>query len=73
MRPGSSDPFYIASILYKMGHYFLDTNNIFEDSAPKLLRDNYCDTKKHSSKPSFVFLTIVSDIVTMIIREKDTV
>ena len=22
--PGSSDPFYIASLLYKMGHYFLD-------------------------------------------------
>ena len=22
--PGSSDPFYIASILYKIGHYFLD-------------------------------------------------
>ena len=21
---GSSDPFYIASLLYKMGHYFLD-------------------------------------------------
>ena len=24
MCPGSSDPFYIASLLYKMGHYFLD-------------------------------------------------
>ena len=23
MGPGSSDPFYIASLLYKMGHYFL--------------------------------------------------
>ena len=23
--PGSSDPFYIVSQLYKMGHYFLDT------------------------------------------------
>ena len=22
--PGSSDPFYIVRILYKMGHYFLD-------------------------------------------------
>ena len=22
--PGSSDPFYIASLLYKMGHYCLD-------------------------------------------------
>ena len=22
--PGSSNPFYIASLLYKMGHYFLD-------------------------------------------------
>ena len=22
--PWSSDPFYIASLLYKMGHYFLD-------------------------------------------------
>ena len=22
--PGSSDPFYIASLLYKMGYYFLD-------------------------------------------------
>ena len=22
--PGSSDPFYIVSLLYKMGHYFLD-------------------------------------------------
>ena len=22
--PGSSDPFYIASLLFKMGHYFLD-------------------------------------------------
>ena len=22
--PVSSDPFYIASLLYKMGHYFLD-------------------------------------------------
>ena len=22
--PRSSDPFYIASLLYKMGHYFLD-------------------------------------------------
>ena len=22
--PGSSDSFYIASLLYKMGHYFLD-------------------------------------------------
>ena len=24
MCPGSTDPFYIASLLYKMGHYFLD-------------------------------------------------
>ena len=24
--PRSSDPFYIVRILYKMGHYFLDTN-----------------------------------------------
>ena len=23
--PVSSDPFYIASLLYEMGHYFLDT------------------------------------------------
>ena len=22
--PGSSDPFYIASLLYKLGHYFLE-------------------------------------------------
>ena len=22
--PGSSDPFYIAGLLYNMGHYFLD-------------------------------------------------
>ena len=22
--PGSSDPFYIASLLYEFGHYFLD-------------------------------------------------
>ena len=24
VRPGSSDSFFIASILYKMGHFFLD-------------------------------------------------
>ena len=27
--PGSSDPFYIVSQLYKMGHYFLDTQYPF--------------------------------------------
>ena len=24
MCPGSSEPFYIASLLYKIGHYFLN-------------------------------------------------
>ena len=27
--PGSSDPFYISSLLYKMGHYFLDILYVF--------------------------------------------
>ena len=27
--PGSSDPFYVVSKLYKMGHYFLDTQYIW--------------------------------------------
>ena len=26
--PGSSDPFYIANLLYKMGHYFLNILNM---------------------------------------------
>ena len=26
--PGSSDPFYMSKLLYKMGHYFLDTQYI---------------------------------------------
>ena len=26
--PGSKDPFYIVSLLYKMGYYFLDTQYV---------------------------------------------
>ena len=29
MCPGSSDHFYVASLLYKMGHYFLDILYMF--------------------------------------------
>ena len=28
--PKSSDPFFIVSSLYKMGHYFLDTQHVNE-------------------------------------------
>ena len=31
--PGSSDPFYIVRILFKMGHYFLDTQYHFHSSS----------------------------------------
>ena len=48
MCPGSSDPFYIASLQYKMGHYFLDTQyihlNIYtyiEEKDIDILLNNY--------------------------------
>ena len=34
--PGSSDPFYIVSQLYKMGHYFLDTQYMVYTARPAL-------------------------------------
>ena len=37
--PGSSDPFYIASLLYKMGHYFLDILYINSSVCVQALTD----------------------------------
>ena len=37
---GSSDPFYIASLLYKLGRYFLDILYLY--SVPKFTTNLYC-------------------------------
>ena len=50
--PGSSDPFYIANLLYKIGHYFLDIlyDMSLKDTlflGAKLRYDRVCPSVPH--------------------------
>ena len=45
--PVSSDPFHIASLLYKMGHYFLDILYIICQEKKMLQIRFYCTHPKY--------------------------